>query len=54
MSETTRGAGSLTRLADAILVPPFPGPAAPRWLLLALENGLAGVTLFAPNSSGPE
>jgi len=54
MSETTRGAGSFTRLADAILVPPFPGLAAPRWLLLALENGLAGVTLFAPNVSGPE
>jgi beta-N-acetylhexosaminidase len=55
MSETAaQGAGSLTRLADAILVPPFPGPAAPRWLLLALENGLAGVTLFGPNVSGPE
>ncbi len=54
MSETTQGAGSLTRLADAILVPPFPGLAAPRWLLLALENGLAGVTLFATNVSGPE
>src|SRR5215472_555522 len=54
MGETAPGAGSLTRLADAILVPPFPGPAAPRWLLLALENGLAGVTLFGPNVSGPE
>jgi beta-N-acetylhexosaminidase len=54
MSETAQGAGSLTRLADAILVPPFPGPAAPRWPLLALENGLAGVTLFGPNVSGPE
>jgi len=54
MGETAQGAGSLTRLADAILVPPFPGPAAPRWLLLALENGLAGVTLFGPNVSGPE
>ena len=54
MSETAQGAGSLTRLADAILVPPFPGPAAPRWLLLALENGLAGVTLFGSNVSGPE
>jgi beta-N-acetylhexosaminidase len=54
MNETAQGARSLTRLADAILVPPFPGPAAPRWLLLALENGLAGVTLFGPNVSGPE
>jgi beta-N-acetylhexosaminidase len=54
MSETAQGAGSLTRLADAILVPPFAGPAAPRWLLVALENGLAGVTLFGPNVAGPE
>jgi beta-N-acetylhexosaminidase len=54
MSETAQGAGSLTRLADAILVPPFPGPAAPRWLLVALENGLAGATLFGPNVSGPK
>ena len=54
MSKATQGAGSLTRLADAILVPPFPGPAAPRWLLVALENGLAGVTLFGPNIAGPE
>jgi beta-N-acetylhexosaminidase len=46
--------GSLTRLADAVLVPPFPGRSAPRWLLRALENGLAGVTLFGPNVSGPE
>jgi beta-N-acetylhexosaminidase len=48
------GDGSLTRLADAILVPPFPGHSAPGWLLRALENGLAGVTLFGPNVSGPE
>jgi beta-N-acetylhexosaminidase len=51
---TAYGAGSLTRLADAVLVPPFPGRSAPRWLLQALENGLAGVTLFGPNVSGPE
>jgi beta-N-acetylhexosaminidase len=51
---TSCGAGSLTRLADAVLVPPFPGRSAPRWLLQALENGLAGVTLFGPNVSGPE
>ena len=54
MSGTAFGAGSLTRLADAVLVPPFPGRSAPRWLLLALENGLAGVTLFGPNVAGPE
>jgi beta-N-acetylhexosaminidase len=54
MSATRQGDGSLTRLADAILVPPFPGHSAPRWLLRALENGLAGVTLFGPNVSGPE
>src|SRR5215467_10144032 len=51
---TAYGAGSLTRLADAVLVPPFPGRSAPRWLLEALENGLAGVTLFGPNVAGPE
>jgi beta-N-acetylhexosaminidase len=51
---TAYGAGSLTRLADAVLVPPFPGRSAPRWLLRALENGLAGVTLFGPNVAGPE
>jgi len=54
MSGIAPGAGSLSRLADAILVPPFPGPAAPRWLLLALESGLAGVTLFGTNVSGPD
>ena len=47
-------AGSLARLADAILVPPFPGTAAPRWLLRALEHGLAGVTLFGSNVAAPE
>jgi beta-N-acetylhexosaminidase len=54
MTGIARGAGSLTRLADAVLVPPFPGRSAPRWLLRALENGLAGVTLFGPNVAGPE
>jgi beta-N-acetylhexosaminidase len=45
----------LERLAGAILIPPFPGTAAPRWLLDALSRGLAGVTLFAPNmAAGPE
>ncbi len=45
-------ASSLTRLADAVLIPPFPGTTAPDWLLAALENGLAGVTLFGPNVAG--
>ena len=40
---------SLLRLADGILIPPFPGTTAPRWLLTALEGGLAGVTLFSGN-----
>jgi beta-N-acetylhexosaminidase len=44
----------LGRLADGILIPPFPGLSAPGWLLRALERGLAGVTLFGPNISSPE
>jgi len=44
---------SLARLAEAILVPPFPGTTAPGWLLAALGRGLAGVTLFGPNVSDP-
>lgn len=39
-------------LADAILIPPFPGTTAPRWLLEALGRGLAGVTFFGPNVVG--
>jgi beta-N-acetylhexosaminidase len=42
----------LASLADAILIPPFPGTTAPAWLLRALEGGLAGVTLFGPNVIG--
>ena len=42
----------LTRLADGVLIPPFPGTTAPDWLLAALERGLAGVTLFGPNVTG--
>ena len=37
---------ALAALADAILIPPFPGTTAPDWILRALEAGLAGVTLF--------
>jgi beta-N-acetylhexosaminidase len=44
----------LVRLADAILIPPFPGPSAPRWILDALSRGLAGVTLFGQNISAPD
>ena len=43
----------LGRLADAILIPPFPGTAAPGWILDALGRGLAGVTLFGQNISAP-
>ena len=45
---------ALDRMADAILIPPFPGETAPRWVLYALERGLAGVTIFGPNIAGPE
>ena len=46
---------ALEQLADAILIPPFAGTIAPRWVLDALRRGLAGVTLFAPNmAAGPE
>jgi beta-N-acetylhexosaminidase len=51
----TAGDTALERLVDAILIPPFPGTVAPRWLLDALQRGLAGVTLFAPNmAAGPD
>ena len=43
---------SLGALADAILIPPFPGTTAPRWVLSALERGLAGVTFFGANVTG--
>jgi beta-N-acetylhexosaminidase len=43
---------ALAALADAVLIPPFPGPAAPQWLLRALSRGLAGVTLFGSNVLG--
>ena len=43
---------SLLRLADAVLIPPFPGTTAPRWVLDALGRGLGGVTLFGNNVLG--
>jgi beta-N-acetylhexosaminidase len=42
----------LAALADAVLIPPFTGTTPPRWILQALERGLAGVTLFGPNVVG--
>ncbi|HEY3955582.1 MAG TPA: glycoside hydrolase family 3 N-terminal domain-containing protein [Streptosporangiaceae bacterium] len=45
---------SLAALAEATLVPPFPGTTPPGWLLDALGRGLAGVTLFGPNITDPE
>jgi beta-N-acetylhexosaminidase len=44
----------LERLADAVLIPPFPGHDAPHWVLDALERGLAGVTIYGPNIADPE
>jgi beta-N-acetylhexosaminidase len=43
----------LGRLAEAILIPPFPGTAAPGWVLGALGRGLAGVTLYGQNIAAP-
>jgi beta-N-acetylhexosaminidase len=43
---------TLGALADAILIPPFPGTTAPPWVLKALSRGLAGVTFFGPNVVG--
>ncbi len=40
---------ALGRLADAVLIPPFPGSHAPDWICAALGEGLAGVTLFGGN-----
>jgi beta-N-acetylhexosaminidase len=39
----------LGRLADAVLIPPFPGGREPDWIRAALADGLGGVTLFGPN-----
>ena len=40
---------ALGRLAEAILIPPFPGGEEPDWIRAALGDGLGGVTLFGPN-----
>jgi beta-N-acetylhexosaminidase len=47
------GDSGLARLADAILIPPFAGQAAPEWVLAALRDGLGGVTVFGPNIADP-
>lgn len=54
MTFETTADPSLGRLADALLIPPFPGRAAPAWVLEALRDGLAGVTVFGPNIGGTE
>jgi beta-N-acetylhexosaminidase len=40
---------ALGRLAEAILIPPFPGGEEPGWVRAALGGGLGGVTLYGPN-----
>ena len=40
---------ALGRLAEAILIPPFPGGQEPGWVRAALGDGLGGVTLFGSN-----
>jgi beta-N-acetylhexosaminidase len=44
---------SLEWLVNATLLVPFPGAAAPRWVLEGLERGVSGVTLFAINGNVP-
>jgi beta-N-acetylhexosaminidase len=55
MSQDTLRAADpvLGRLADAILIPPFPDASAPGWILRALGRGLGGVTLFGQNIVTP-
>ena len=54
MTAEPPGDPAVARLAEAILVPPFPGHDPPDWILTALERGLAGVTLFGPNIAGDD
>jgi beta-N-acetylhexosaminidase len=53
MSALTPADPGLARLADALLIPPFPGLAVPGWVTAALSGGLAGVTVFGPNIDTP-
>ncbi len=52
MTEEFTADPTLGRLADAVLIPPFPGRRPPGWIREALRDGLAGVTLFGPNVRG--
>ena len=54
MTSATAADPSLGRLADALLIPPFPGHRAPGWVLRALAGGMAGVTVFGPNIGSQE
>ncbi len=45
---------SVERLAAACLLPSFPGPDVPDWVLRRLEGGLGGITLFSYNIRSPE
>jgi beta-N-acetylhexosaminidase len=49
MTQETTADPALGRLAEAVLIPPFPGGEEPEWVRAALSTGLAGVTLFGPN-----
>jgi beta-N-acetylhexosaminidase len=49
MTEQTRADPVVGRLADAVLIPPFPDGVVPDWIRDALGDSLAGVTLFGPN-----
>jgi beta-N-acetylhexosaminidase len=49
MSQEVATDPALGRLADAVLIPPFPGEREPAWIRDALRDGLGGVTLFGPN-----
>ena len=49
MTEQTTADPALGRLADAVLIPPFPDGVVPGWIREALGDSLAGVTLFGPN-----
>jgi beta-N-acetylhexosaminidase len=51
MSQEVAADPALGRLADAVLIPPFPGVREPAWIRAALSDGLSGVTLYGPNMS---
>jgi beta-N-acetylhexosaminidase len=45
---------ALGALADAVVIPPFPGVTAPPWILAELAGGLSGVTLYGSNIESPD